>query len=89
MAQKHLFMAATLLTVQLTLSMPGEASDAETAPDAYAGPAADTSAIHRDMAHKAATDAALLAIASVQADNKLDLDIRLIGPTSVKVASDR
>ena len=88
MAQKHLFMAATLLTVQLTLSMPGEASDAETAPDADAGPA-DTSAIHRDMAHKAATDAALLAIASVRADNKLDLDIRLLGPTAVKIASDR
>ena len=88
MAQKHLFMAATLLTLILTLSMPGEASDAETAPDADAE-SADTSAIHRDMAHKAATDAALLAIASVRADNKLDLDIRLIGPTSVKVASDR
>ena len=88
MAQKHLFLAVPLLPALLALSVPGNASDAETSPETESGPA-DTSAIHRDMAHKAATDAALLAVASVRADNKLDLDIRLLGPTSVMIASDR
>jgi len=43
----------------------------------------------RDLAEKATTAATEKAIAAVLADTKLDLDIRLIGPTSVKVAGDR
>ena len=42
----------------------------------------------RDLAEKASA-AAEKAVESVLADSKLDLDIRLIGPTSVKIAAER
>jgi len=45
--------------------------------------------VSRDLAEKATTVATERAIAAVLADTKLDLDIRLIGPTSVRVAGDR
>ena len=45
--------------------------------------------VSRDLAEKATTAATEKAIAAVLADTKLDLDIKLIGPTSVKVAGDR
>jgi nucleoid-associated protein YgaU len=76
-------LAAIVASTILTLAPASYADDAlQTAAD-------DTAAAHRDMAKKATTDAAQLAIESVQADNKLDLDIRLIGPTSVTIANDR
>jgi len=43
----------------------------------------------RDLARKANEAAVEKAIEDVLASTKLDLDIRLIGPTSVKIASDR
>ena len=43
----------------------------------------------RDRAEKATTLATEKAIATVLADTKLDLDIRLIGPRSTKIASDQ
>ena len=43
----------------------------------------------RARTRKQVTAAAEEAIASVRASTKLDLDIRLIGPTSVKVAGKR
>jgi len=45
--------------------------------------------VSRDLAEKATTVATEKAIAAVLADTKLDLDIRLIGPTSTRVAGDR
>ena len=45
--------------------------------------------ISRDRAEKATTVATEQAIAAVLADTKLDLDIRLIGPTSTRIAGDR
>lgn len=48
-----------------------------------------TEASSRDSADAANKDAAEKAVEAVLADTKLDLDIRLIGPTSVKVASER
>ena len=42
-----------------------------------------------EQAKRANEAAAESAIATVLADTRLDLDIRLIGPTSVKIASDR
>lgn len=44
--------------------------------------------VKRDLAEKANT-AAEKAVEAVLADTKLDLDIRLIGPTSVKIAAER
>ncbi len=49
----------------------------------------DTGAASRDGAKTANKEAAEKAVEAMQADNQLDLDIRLIGPTSVKIASDR
>mgnify|MGYP001817895207 CR=1 FL=1 len=43
----------------------------------------------RDLAKKANTSAAEKAAQAVLASTKLDLDIRLIGPTSVKIAGER
>lgn len=57
--------------------------------------AAETSAVSAssekslDRAEKATAVAAEKAIAAVLADTKLDLDIRLIGPKSIKIAGDR
>jgi hypothetical protein len=53
--------------------------------------AAATNAVEvdRDLLRKVNAAAAKKAIETVLADTKLDLDIRLIGPTSVKIASDR
>jgi hypothetical protein len=45
--------------------------------------------VNRDLAKEANAVAAEKAAKSVLADTKLDLDIRLIGPTSVKIAGDR
>ena len=45
--------------------------------------------VSRDRAEKATTAATEQAIAAVLANTKLDLDIRLIGPTSTRIAGDR
>ena len=45
--------------------------------------------VNRDLAKEANTAAAEKAAEAILADTKLDLDIRLIGPTSVKIAGDR
>jgi len=45
--------------------------------------------VSRDRAEKATTVATEQAIAAVLANTKLDLDIRLIGPTSTRIAGDR
>ena len=43
----------------------------------------------REQAEKANTAAVERAVEAVLADTRLDLDIRLIGPTSVKIAGER
>jgi len=45
--------------------------------------------MNRELAKKANTSAVERAVAAVLADTRLDLDIRLIGPTSVKVTDER
>jgi hypothetical protein len=45
--------------------------------------------VQRDRAEKANTAAVERAVEAVLADTRLDLDIRLIGPTSVKIAGER
>jgi len=49
----------------------------------------DTDETNRDRARKAAKAAAEEAVEAMRSENRLDLDIRLIGPTSVKIAGDR
>ncbi len=44
---------------------------------------------NRNLLEKANAAAVEKAIEAVLADTKLDLDIRLIGPTSIKIAGDR
>lgn len=46
-------------------------------------------AANLERARRANAEAARLAAESVRAQTQLDLDIRLIGPTSVKIAGDR
>ena len=77
-------LAAILLTATAV-------ADTETtvtvAADAPAVVASDE--VSRDRAEKVTTAATEQAIAAVLADTKLDLDIRLIGPTSTIIAGDR
>ena len=49
----------------------------------------DTDTVNRELAREANTAAAEQAATAVIEENKLDLDIRLIGPTSVKTAGDQ
>lgn len=79
---------ASTLTALLLVSATSIAADAPQTGEVDKARVESTE-VQRDLASKANTDAARLAIKSVQADNKLDLDIRLIGPTSVKIASKR
>ncbi|MGI9204119.1 MAG: hypothetical protein ACR2Q3_08920 [Woeseiaceae bacterium] len=65
------------------------ADDDETTIVATAPAAVSTEVTSRDGAKAANREAAEEAVQAVLADNRLDLDIRLIGPTSVKIASDR
>ena len=44
--------------------------------------------VPRELARQATENAAEAAIRAVTASNRLDLDIRLIGPTSKKIAGD-
>jgi hypothetical protein len=49
----------------------------------------DTDTVNRELAREANTAAAKQAVAAVIEETRLDLDIRLIGPTSVKIAGDQ
>jgi len=49
----------------------------------------DTDTVNRELAREANTAAAEQAVAAVIEATRLDLDIRLIGPTSVKIAGDQ
>jgi hypothetical protein len=49
----------------------------------------NTDQIDRDRLRLETAAAVRRAVSAVLADTKLDLDIRLIGPTSVKIADDR
>ena len=49
----------------------------------------DTDTVNRELAREANMAAAEQAVAAVLEETRLDLDIRLIGPTSVKIAGDQ
>jgi len=49
----------------------------------------DTDEINRNLAREAVEAAAEEAVEAVRSATRLELDIRLIGPTSVKIAGER
>jgi hypothetical protein len=77
-------LTAILLATTASADTDKTTTVAVTAPAVISSPE-----VSRDLAEKATTAATEKAIAAVLAETKLDLDIRLIGPTSVKVAGDR
>jgi len=87
MKRKTLQAAAIMVTALLTIG-PVAAHDGHLAGTDDRVPA-DAVAQHRERARKANEAAAKQAAAAIVADNRLDLDIRLVGPTSKKVAGDR
>ena len=48
----------------------------------------NTAETHRQLAREAVETAAREAVKTVLEDTRLDLDIRLIGPTSIRIAGD-
>ena len=69
-------------------SLPAQADQAARA-DAVTRPAINTNTVNREQARTANEQAAEQAIEAVLEANRLDLDIKLIGPTSKKIARDR
>lgn len=90
---KHRKTLSGIVTTTLAAILLSGAALAETnsavavEPDLSAVSATDE--VSRDRAEEATIAATENAIASVLANTKLDLDIRLIGPTSTKIAGDR
>lgn len=90
---RHQINPGRTITVALATILLCTAAIADTdatitvAADAAAEVASDQAS--RDRAEIATTVAAEQAIASVLSNTKLDLDIRLIGPTSTRIAGDR
>lgn len=90
---KHLINPGRTMTAALVAILLSTAAIADT--DTTVTVTADTAAViasdqvSRDRAEKATTVATDQAIAAVLANTKLDLDIRLIGPTSTRIAGDR
>ena len=88
MAHKHSIIAAATLVGLLALSITAKGAE----PDSSAAkqPAQkEATKTSLDLAEQANNEAVRQAIQSVRANTKLDLDIKLIGPTSVKIASKR
>ena len=81
-------MAIALAAVMLTTAAIAD-TEATVTVAAQATAVKTSDEVSRDLANEATTVATEKAIASVLADTKLDLDIRLIGPTSTRVAGDR
>lgn len=88
MKLKNAFGAIALFAAFITLSAEGRAENSVDQVVAQRS-ATNTESVHRDQARKAMKDAVAQALDSVEANNKLDLDIRLLGPTSKKIAADR
>ena len=65
------------------------ADDKDAGAKMAAASAADTAELNRKLAKSATTAAVEDAVEAVLAENKLDLDIRIIGRTSVKIADGR
>ena len=80
---------ATIIVYSLFAASAALADDLDEVAAATAATTADTAELNRNLAASANTAAVEDAIEGVLAANKLDLDIRLIGRTSVKIADGR
>ena len=88
MAHKHSIIAAAALVGLLALSITAKGAEPDN--NAAKQPAEKEAVkINRDVAEQANNEAVMQAIRTVRTDTKLDLDIKLIGPSSVKIASKR
>ena len=87
MENRRTVFAGLVLTSLLTInaSIADEVIVTESLTDA----ATNTSELNRDLAAKAQAAAVEKAVEAVLAETRLDLDIRLIGPTSVTIAGER
>ena len=87
MENRRTVFAGLVLTSLLTIntSIADEVIVTESLTDATT----NTSELNRDLAAKAQAAAVEKAVEAVLAETRLDLDIRLIGPTSVKIAGER
>ncbi len=77
---------ATIVVSGLIAASAPAAENQDAVAESTAATAADTAELNRSRAESANTAAVEDAIEAVLADNKLELDIRLIGRTSVTIA---
>ena len=82
------FTRTLVVAALVAASLPAQADQAARA-DAVTRPAINTNTVNREQARTANEQAAEQAIEAVLEANRLDLDIKLIGPTSKKIARDR
>lgn len=80
---------ATIVVSSLFATSAAVADDQDGDAAATAATTADTAELNRNLAASANTAAVEDAIEGVLAANKLDLDIRFIGRTSLKIADGR
>ncbi len=80
---------ATIIVSSLFAASAAVADDLDEVAAATAATTAETTEFNRNLAASANTAAVEDAIEGVLAANKLDLDIRFIGRTSVKIADSR
>lgn len=85
---KHKLTRATALILAGMLACNANAAEDDT-PTKEADPTVvDATRLNRERAREATEQAARQAVQAVLESTKLDLDIRLIGPNSVKIAGD-
>ena len=80
---------ATMVALSLFVAHAAAADDKDTAAKSTTVTATTTAELHRKLAASANTAAVEQAVEALLAENKLDLDIRLIGRTSVKIVDGR
>ncbi len=80
---------ATIIVSSLFAASAAVADDQDVVAAATVATTADTAELNRNLAASANTAAGEDAIEGVLAANKLDLDIRVIGRTSLKIADSR
>lgn len=80
---------ATIIISSWFVAAAAAADDKDAVVETTAKATADTAKLNSSLAESANTAAVEEAIEAVLADNKLDLDIRFIGRTSVEIADGR
>ncbi len=89
MTRNRTHIIATIVVSSLFAANAAVADDQDVVAAATVATTADTAELNRNFAASANTAAVEDAIEGVLAANKLDLDIRFIGRTSLKIADGR